>query len=353
MAGDPYARVSLKTGRWPPLVACSVAARWAWVSMWTSLEMKNACAGLFFGSVNTVAEAASLSFAEAVSALDELVDHGLVQHDPIHRLTRYLKLPDRFDRPDNGNCLKGWWRGFVLLPPCDTRDAHVDLVRWLCGETLSKDHETVWSTTFGTIPPKRTISSTSSMVSQVPVVSSSQADLFDSADLGNHGGMVPGTIRISISQSKSLREGEHERERYPQAPLLPLAEGTNPGVTAPALNARSMLNAIAGAAGGRVAFDLIDQRLLPDIESVAQQCSAAGVRFDDLDLAGRFLRAGGLAYRKDLGASWAARPGNVLDLVSNARLWNKGELRLENGEDDDGPTEPRPISAFTTGRRQL
>lgn len=130
------------------------------------------------------------------------------------------------------------------------------------------------------------------------------------------------------------------------------AEGTDPGLRPLTLTVPSLLNAIAGASGGRVSFDLVDDRLLPDLESVTRQCSSAGVTLADLDLAGRFLRAGALAYRKDLGASWAARAGNVLELVSHARQWQKGDLQLDGGDDPE-PTAPAPISAFKTGLRSL
>ena len=354
MAGDPYVRMSLAMARWAPLVACSITTRWAWAAMWASREMKSACSGLFPGSVGMVAEVASMSFGEAVAAVDELVEKQLIEHDASHRLIRYTRLPDRFDRPDNGNCLVGWWRGFVLLPPCATRDRHVSLIRWMCGEALSKDHEKVWATTFGTISSPDAKTGTSSTVSQVPVLSSSQPELFDSADLRNHGATVPGTVSIGIGIGQGLRDESTREGSYPQAGL----GGRRPplrSVDAPTDltdGAKEMLAALGEASGGRVGVDLIDTRLYAPLNLVASVCAQKGLRKADFDLAGRFLRAGGLAYRDDLGANWVSRPGNVLDVVMNARRWQKGELRLE-GDSDPEPTDPRPPSAFTTGLRSL
>jgi hypothetical protein len=109
-----------------------------------------------------------------------------------------------------------------------------------------------------------------------------------------------------------------------------------------------MLAAIAKSAGHRFCADLVDDRLFPGLDRVALQAFAIGVTFDDFDLAGRFLRSGGLAYRRDLGASWLVRPGSLTELVSMARAWSRGELLLEGGTD-----VVYPASAFQEGRRQL
>ena len=148
---------------------------------------------------------------------------------------------------------------------------------------------------------------------------------------------------------------EHEEREISTA----LAEGTSPGLRKPPLrsvpqnptiSAQEMLGAIAASAGGRVSFAYVDSGLRPALDLVASQCSANGLTLADLDLAGRFLHAGGLGYRNDLGASWAAKPGSVLDLVAHAQRWKKGDLVLD---EDDGPHEPNPPSAFTTGIRVL
>jgi hypothetical protein len=110
-----------------------------------------------------------------------------------------------------------------------------------------------------------------------------------------------------------------------------------------------MLEAIAAAAGPRWHGTLVDDRLNPALTAVAHQCAAKGVTLADLNLAGRFLREGGLAYRNDLGASWAAKPGSVLDLVAAARDWERGDVTLE----DSGPAKIYPASAFVGGRREL
>lgn len=354
---DPYAILATGIAAWAPLTECSIAARWAWVAMWASAEMRRCCVGLFPGGVSLFADVCRIPFGDAVGVLDELVQRSLVEHDPVNRIIRFLTLPSRACRPANGSVLNGWWGGFKLLPVCAVRDRHVPLIEWLC-EPFTDDHRNVWEDTFGTVQRVVENSDASYTVYQVPDPSSNQRNLFDSRGLVHrvgHGVSISTPISISTSP-----EREHEREGYPQAADGPepyLAEGTDPGLRPLTLTSAAMLNAIAGASGGRFGADLVDSRLRPQLDSVAAECSLAGVTLADLDLAGRFLHAGGLAHRDDLGASWATRPGNVMSLVSSARRWQKGELRAEprrRGEGDvEEQREPAPISAFKTGLRAL
>jgi len=370
---DPYAPLAISIATWEPLRRCSAMARWGWISMLSSIEMRNCCGGLFPGSVAVFAEASGIPFGEAVSVLDELVEKQLVEHDPLHRIIRFTAFPSRANRPHNGSVLLKWWSGFKQVPQCSTRDRHVSLLRWLC-QPFSADHQRVWEETFGLVQcvdvKSDTSDTVSDTVSQVPDPPSKQGFLFDSDKSGHRVGHQGGhhLLPLTIPLTPSSSGREHERGSYPQAGVeveddpgdLMLAEGTDPGtrtvpLTVP-LTAHAMLNAIAGASGGRFAADFVDRRLLPDLELVARECALAGVTLADLDLAGRFLRSGGLAHRDDLGPAWAVRPGSVMGLVSSARSWRKDPRRAERtGADaeDDEPTAPRPASAFVTGQRTL
>jgi len=119
-----------------------------------------------------------------------------------------------------------------------------------------------------------------------------------------------------------------------------------------------MLRAIAETSGGRL-NPLVDTRLHRKLDQVASQAFTNGLTFDDFRLAGEFLAAGGLAYRNDLGASWATKPGTVLELCSNARAWREGKVQIQ-GQDrknpqsaDEKPYEPFPASRFMNGVREL
>jgi hypothetical protein len=326
--------------------------------MWSSYEMRRCCAGLFPGSLNLFSDVSSLPFGDAVEALDELVARNLVEHDPGHRIIRFLTLPSRASRPTNGSALVAWWKGFEILPPCLARDRHVSMVRWLC-EPFTKDHDRVWATTFGTIKDVDVSSSTSDRVSQVFDPPSNQTKLWENNHSGQ--GVAQGvrhpvahpTLTLTFTSNLDLQR-EHERGISTDPVDIgdhgDLAVGTNVGIAPVAVTAENMLRALSEQSGGRFSSDLVDNRILEQLRETADQCTLKGVTLADLRLAGRFLRAGGLAYRKDLGASWASRPGSVLDLVAFAQRWQRGELVLD---EDAGPQEPRPASAFTTGLRVL
>lgn len=337
-------------------------------ALYDSPEVKRICTGLFGGGVAALAEVAALPFGDAVTALALLVERGLVEHDPAERVIRLTQFPDRSERPANPNCLIRWWKGFQSVTACRVRDNHVALIEWVC-TPLSSKHLDVWVTTFGTVESDRVHSDThlSTVPRTVPLTVTGtvrsnvvqQTDLFEKGKLG--GGLGDGSSNHTDtdhgngygngpgSRRRITDLGEEHEERVVHS--HPSAGGS------PGLTGLAMIAAIAKSSGGRISADLVDDRLLGKLDAVAARCFAAGASLADCDLAGRFLAAGGLAHRDDLGASWMVRPGTVMDLIGNARGWRDGTVKIaaqgKSEDEEEGPYKPRPPSAFRTGIRVL
>ena len=145
-----HTRITTALFDWAPFVAMSPIARCLWVGLYCSPEAKRMLPGLFQGGLGTMAESARLNAQDTVDALRELEDRKLIVRDTDYRLTRFVSLPDRGERPSNGSVLKMWWGRFSQVPDCAVRTGWVDLLAWLC-EPQTNDHRRVWASTFGTV----------------------------------------------------------------------------------------------------------------------------------------------------------------------------------------------------------
>jgi hypothetical protein len=371
---EPVALIPLCTFTWAPFLACSEGAQLAWLKMYCSPEMRRTCVGLFPGGVASLAERLVVAYSRASELLDELVEAGLVEHDPHHKITRFLSIPSRADRPPNGNCIIRWWKGFVDLPRCRIRDSHIPFLMNLC-HPMTKDHAEAWNTTFATVSVSETDINGWGTVPQTAGITCSrtkQLQLLDINKMGNR------SANHTIHDLRSTIYDQGEESEGRELSTAEVAGGSaataltaranghslsprllpSPPDPIPALSTATsaMLAALSKSSGGRIAFDLYDDSLSAPLERAVSVCVQKGATLDDFDLAGRFLRAGAQAHRDDLGASWASRPGNLLELVSSARRWNRGEVKIAraaSGDDDEAMPEPAPPSAFTTGLRSL
>jgi hypothetical protein len=126
-----------------------------WVALYTSPNAKRTPPGLWAGSPLVVAEAVHRPLGDVLDDLEELAEHRLIERDDAHRVITLTQLPDRCERPSNGDCLRKWWNLFRGVSPCPIRDRWINLLAWLCfplNEAREKLWE-VWSTTFGTLMP--------------------------------------------------------------------------------------------------------------------------------------------------------------------------------------------------------
>ncbi|MCJ7752204.1 MAG: hypothetical protein MUQ65_14150 [Armatimonadetes bacterium] len=74
----------------------------------------------------------------------------------------------------------------------------------------------------------------------------------------------------------------------------------------------------------------------------------------EVELAGRFLAAGGISYRTDLDAKWAGGPGNLVGVIAQAQRWEKdgsADLRIATGA--NGQKAPPPIVIAAKGLAEL
>lgn len=136
---------------WAPLAQASPAARLLWLALYTSAPARRCPPGLWHGGPAVMAEASRLPLEQVEASLAELQALHLVEYDPGARVARLLVLPDRLDRPANGNGIKAWWRCWRGLPACTVRDSHVETLRELVGH-FTPNHQKVWDETFGGLP---------------------------------------------------------------------------------------------------------------------------------------------------------------------------------------------------------
>lgn len=148
-----YTVIGQELWLWQPFLALTALGRVGWLGLYSSPHARRTPVGLWHGGVPVLADAIHVSMTDAHAALDELVERKLVEHDQTRRVIGMLSLPDRGERPANGNCLKKWWNLYRSIPPCDVRDRWVTLLAWLV-HPMTKAHEAVWSTTFGTLYPQ-------------------------------------------------------------------------------------------------------------------------------------------------------------------------------------------------------
>jgi len=159
-----FTRLGSSLWDWEPWVALPCAPRILWLALFTSGEAKRHAPGLWQGGIPSMADAAKLPGDEVVTALDALIERGMVEYDSKYRVLRLCELPDAGEYPSNGKMIRGWWTRFRSVPECGVRDAHVVTLRWildtgarLSGKEVSADHENAWRDTFArvAIPPPR------------------------------------------------------------------------------------------------------------------------------------------------------------------------------------------------------
>jgi hypothetical protein len=166
-----YTRVGVALFDWPPFITMSLQARMLWLGMYASPEAKACVPGLFKGSIGTMAEAARIGASDAVSAVDELQEAGLVVVDKLSRLTRFTRLPDRGERPANGKVLKMFWDRWDQLPEAQVKYDWIELLQWLRIGLKPGEHNAVWDQTFGavTVPePQHVVPSKQQTLGFVP-----------------------------------------------------------------------------------------------------------------------------------------------------------------------------------------
>lgn len=192
-------------------------ARNLWMAFYTSAAAKRVgVPGLWHGAISSMADAARMPPGDAVSALDALLEHEMVEFDTKTRVLHLTAFPDCCESPANGKVIRAWWKRFGSLPECAVRDAHVTILRWLLdewsrtrGKPISADHETAWRETFGHIaipaPRRRGVR----RLCDSDTSNSAQTSLFASSDTVSHTVSTDGRPHDSmgaVDNSASLRQ---------------------------------------------------------------------------------------------------------------------------------------------------
>jgi hypothetical protein len=136
-------------------------------------------------------------------------------------------------------------------------------------------------------------------------------------------------------------------------------EGTGEGGTLAAhrvaLTPVDMVAAIAAGSRGRFP-PTVDARLVGDLDLVARTLIAEGCSLADLATVGEWLGAGAMDWKHDLGARWAAGPGNLAEAVHHARTWSAQGRPDPSGRRKQPPNArsaaPAPAASFGAGGRR-
>jgi hypothetical protein len=369
-----FTMIGTELFEWEEWWKCSSAARYLWLAIYASPDSKTSVPGMIRASVRSLAESAHVPPDEVLHSMDELVDEvGLVEYDQERRIIRLTKLPNAIDAPGSGFVVKGWYSRFLTFPQCSIRDAHVGVLHGLAQH--GNDHvRQFWDETFGTIsvPVKR---HRGRKKFDSDTSSPSQPSLFQQSGPGRaldtvtdrqtlatlpHGEgldtLSRGYVSVSVEGICSpLFSGSEGAREIPGSapPDGRLRLGTVPLNGLP-FSVPELLGALARDSAGRFTPDPFDERLVDALCATIRACEAARVGVDDLHVVGRWFAAGGLEFRSDLGPVWAAKPGNLIDAVGQARQWlTSGTDKVTGSRKDSRRVEPAPASAFGSGRRRI
>ncbi len=154
-----YTSIGTNFWSWAKLRDLHPAAKLLAICLYTSANSKLICPGLYKGSIATMSEDVGMPADEVRSALDQLVEHEVVEYDQRNRVLRFIELPDTGESPNNGNAIRGWFKRFKSIPDCPVRNAHVATLRKLLddwctehGKLLSHGHQQAWLETFEVLP---------------------------------------------------------------------------------------------------------------------------------------------------------------------------------------------------------
>lgn len=356
MSDVTFTKLGNEVFHWERLIPCTIAARYLWVVLYGS--PRRVIPGLWVAGLPTLGDAAKMQPDDAVPALDNLLEHELVEYDRKREVLRLTEFPDRCDRPDNGKVIRGLYNRFRVVPDCDIRNAHVETLLWLLDDPVrvpSEDHVKAWADTFGKVripaPRKRGVrrllDSDTSNPNQGSLFTNPQqiVSLIPKPDTVSD--TVSDTVRSTFKDLGSDLSDLGESKPYAKLGLVPLS--------ADPFTVAEMLESVAADSAGRFSPGPVDERMQDALCATIRSCVTAEVGLADLRVVGRWLAAGGLAYRTDLGPPWIAKAGELLNAVGIAKQWT-----LAGGGDVGPPSrrppariEPAPIGAHGTGRRQL
>lgn len=106
--------------------------------------------GLMTGGLGTLSEVLRKGSERVSKAFEELLEKGLIEHDPKRRVLRVPNAP-RYNEPANPNVLRGWFRAWRSAPESPLKYAHIGSLEAAIDQS-SPHMARAWEETFGTIP---------------------------------------------------------------------------------------------------------------------------------------------------------------------------------------------------------
>lgn len=326
-----YTRIGSKLWMWAPFRSLErfpedpigIGAKLLFLHLYTAPEAKLSVPGLYMGSITTMSESMGTSPDSVRKYLDRLLDDGLAEFDPSHRVLRLMMLPDAGESPTNGNTIRGWWRKFQNVPECAVRDSHVPMLYWIMQEwsrsnrkPITVDHMKAWDETFGQVvvpaarPRVRKHVQTSLFGSSPLSLDASPNEL--STDRRETLQLPSGSAGFNeIRDSETLREGfAKEREKGSG-----LGSGSGSQISDQGEVVDQLLAMLGAASGG--SWKLPEGS--PARVSLVDQVERLGGV--DLALLGQWVRSSGLSTASARAREIAEVHGALIAAVNAAERW--------------------------------
>ncbi len=348
---------------WKPWTDLPLKGRMVYLALYTSPAAKRIVPGLFHGDLAGIAFSSKLPAQDARDGLEELIQAGLAQWDRAENIIRLTQLPDAAERPNSHKALRGFWNRFQTVRPSAIRDSHVALIRWMADNgpnELTEVYEKTWEETFGTVSERAKRRRGVRTVASGTHSSPAQVDLFVPAQLPDapEGYRYPSPRGMDQDQdqvSLGLGSGDYPvavAEDVPLAPVLPMAPRPSPPAPRAAgmlFTVRQLLETLESGSGGKFRVGVFDDRLAKPLTEAIKACGRAGVDLAAIGEIAGWLASGGLGWRKDaLGPAWAAKTGELLDALNQARASPPAARTTASGGGSRRP-EPSPRAAFQAG----
>ena len=152
MSGPIFRKVDPRVWDDDKFIELSDDAKLLWLLILTGPQTSYV-PGLMTTGIGTLAEVlrkgSGEGFERVSKAFQELLEMGLIEHDPKYRVLRVPNAP-RYNPPDNPNVLRGWFRIWKSAPESPLKYAHISSIFESLGDPGPAMRK-AWDETFGTV----------------------------------------------------------------------------------------------------------------------------------------------------------------------------------------------------------
>jgi hypothetical protein len=289
---ERYRRVSVRMWgdeRFRKLTPSQPCGQSLWVYLLTGPQTTN-MPGVIPVAPAVIAAALRWPAEAFAKALREGLREGMIQVDDEAGLI-WLPNAKRHNRPESPNVVVSWRRTWELVPECPLK-----AVIWRNLKAFTEGLGEAFAKAFAKGCPQP----------------SRNQDQDQDQDQDPERVCEPASAPAAPPTAEGPlfdRSSESRSAKKPEKPPMPYSVS-------------ELLSTLASASGGRVATKPFDQRLAPALTGVIRALADEHVKLDDLQLAGEWIAAGGLAWMRDPpGVPWLATTGMLCDAVAKARQW--------------------------------